>query len=668
MAVRTKLKIIVKDINMKKIGRLENAYKISYEKQWNVLWSAAFRLPLDDPKNEILESFRWVEIIDVAEGTDRSKDVQIGLYRLMLEKTVKNRATNEVSYTLQHALGTLLSNSLYKFHSLTNHYTDEVLAYLMNQQTIKHWKLGTIAFRRRFSYSWENENLLSALFSVPGPFDVRYQWTWDTTVYPFVLNLVEPDDVPKGRVLEGHNLIGFEIEKNPNALFNRIYGLGSGEGRNQLSVEKINGGKPYVEDAASIAKYGLHEYVWPDKRFVHADNLLASMKAKLAEWQEPKVTWEIRAVLLAKITGLTIDELKMGTVVRVQTKKFGKVDLRIVKERMEDILGNPGEIVLSVGGVLADLSTTQTDLEHRQQINELNAQGATTLLSDSYADNCDERYPASMDLYFDSDMVYINTVELTFNTKPFRAYSKAIKGGGATVSSTSAGGASTQTSSSGGGSVQGGTSASGGGSSQTSSAAGQATSTSAAGGDHKHVVFNNGRSPGTLPHGPYAYSDGAGNNLILEMAGSAYTVIETAESSGNHSHSVTTPAHTHNVNIPAHTHGFNVNIPAHTHSVSIPNHTHAITLPDHTHEIDYGIFEDSNSANKIQIKIDGQVIDFTATSGQRIDIVDYLQKETGSGDIVRGNHTIELLPNKRARIEAKVYARVFIQSQIGGKF
>ncbi len=650
------LKIIVKDLELNPIARLENAYKLSYDKQINALWNASFRLPLDDPKNELLSPFYWV---DITYG-----DKYIGLYQVMPKKSVFNRATREITYTLRHALGTLLSKSLFRFHSLTNYDTTYVLQYLMNQQEVKHWKLGKIDFKRKFSYSWENDNLLSALFSVPRPFDVRYQWTWDTTVYPFVLNLIEPSDKPVCRVQEGHNLIGLEINENPNVLFNRIYGLGSGEGRNQLSVEKINGGKPYVENAESIAKYGLQEYVWPDKRFVHADNLLASMKGKLEEWKQPKVTWEVRAARLADITGLSIDEFEMGQVVQIKTKKFGTIDQRIVKERMDDVTGNPGEMTLSIGGVIDDLSTSQTDLEHRQQINELNAQGATTLLSDSFMDNCDDSHPATMDLFFDSDMVYINTVELTLKTKPFRANSQATKGGGATVSSTSAGGASTQTSSSGGGSTQ--TSSSGGGSTQTSSAAGQATSTSSAGGNHAHKMFRWQGTTANIEQFTNCNFIATGNTTWISIPTLTDADLWTDESAGNHSHSVTTPAHQHSVSIPNHQHS--LNIPNHTHSVSIPNHTHAITLPDHNHEIKYGIYEDHDVANKLQIKIDGTIVDITATSGQRIDIVDYLQKESGSGDIVRGNHTIEILPNKRARIEAKVYARVFIQSQIGGKF
>lgn len=657
--MNSKLKIIVKDLKLNPIARLENAYKLSYDKELNVLWNASFRLPIDDPKNKHLSPFYWVDI--------HYGDKYIGLYQIMPKKTVFNRATREVTYTLRHALGTLLSKSLFKFHSLSNYDTRYVLDYLMNQQAVKHWKLGTVAFTRKFSYSWENENLLSALFSVPKPFDQRYQWTWDTTVYPFVLNLVAPSDEPVCRVQEGHNLIGFEVYENPNILFNRIYGLGSGEGRNQLSVEKINGGKPYVENKESIAKYGLQEYVWPDKRFVHADNLLASMKGKLEEWKQPKVTWEVRAARLADITDLSIDEFEMGKVVRIKTKKFGTIDQRIAKERMDDVTGDPGEITLSIGNVLDDLSTTQTDLEHRQQINELNAQGATTLLSDSFMDNCDDKHAATMDLYFDSDIVYVNTVELTFKTKPFRANSQATKGGGATVSTTSAGGSSKQTSSSGGGSVQGGTSQSGGSSSQTSSSAGQSTSTSTSGGSHNHKMFVAG---GTSAIDEYVYTNfrATGNTDWVSIKSLKQVDLYTDSSSGDHSHSVTTPAHTHSVNVPAHTHSFSVNIPAHTHTVDIPAHTHAITLPDHTHEIKYGIYEDHDVANKLQIKVDGKVIPVTATSGQRIDIVDYLAKEAGSGDIVRGNHTIEVLPNKRARIEAKVYARVFIQSQIGGKF
>lgn len=110
-----------------------------------------------------------------------------------------------------------------------------------------------------------------------------------------------------------------------------------------------------------------------------------------------------------------------------------------------------------------------------------------------------------------------------------------------------------------------------------------------------------------------------------------------------------------------------MSIPNHTHNISIPNHTHQITLPDHTHPLEWGIYEATESATSVDIVVDGKTIPYHETSQQRLNIVDYLRK-TSSGKISRGNHTIQIKPNKLARIEAQVICRVFIQSQLGGQF
>lgn len=653
-------------------ARLENAYQVSYEKKTNSLWTASFRLPLNDPKNEKVQFFHWVELTN--------GDEYIGLFRIMPKKTVHNRATNEISYDCEHAFATLLDNSLFKIHQLENWTTKQVIDYLLKKQHTQHWKLGQVDFVRYFHYSWENENLLSALLSVPKPFDEQFRWSWDTTSYPWTLNLVKPETKPVCRIKEGYNLIGFEISENPNNLFNRIYPLGAGEGINQLDIKRVNNGIPYLENKESIAKYGLREYVWADRRFTVEENLKSSCQALLDKWKEPAVSWEIRAIQLAELSGLTVDSFHEGDIVRVVTNDYGTLDLRILKEKAPDMTKTPWERELVIGSLQDDLGTTATDLERRQQINELYSQGATNITSVDFQDNCDANSPARLRFYINENVVNVNELELTYTTRAFRAYSKAIKGGGATVSSTSAGGGSTQTSSSGGGSTQtsssggGGTqtSSSGGGSSQTSSAAGQSTNTSSAGGNHRHIMFNNGSNPGSEPRYTRSFVDGLGQMVFMEISARGSAVIQTAESSGDHAHSVTTPAHTHGVSIPAHQHSVNipshqhnVSIPSHQHSVTIPAHTHQITLPNHTHEIEYGIFEYNSIPNRLTIKVDGVTIPITATSGDRISLIKYLQNNEGM--ITRGWHTIEILPNGLARMEAHLDLFLFIQSQLGGQ-
>ena len=685
------------NLNREYTAILENAYDVSYEKIENEIGSIDFSMPLYDTKNSMIQALQYVELTD-------NENEYIGLYRIMPSAIQKDKATSTIKYTAIHVLGTLLDSVLFGYHELVNRTTTEVINYVLGKQKTKHWVLKKCEFTRYFSYAWENENgLADALFSIPQAFDEDYMWRWNTQVYPFELSLVKPPTEPICRIQEGYNMEGFEIETDPNNLVNRVYPLGAGEGINQLNIKSVNGGKEYVEDTDSIKKYGLVEYVWVDQRFTIPQALKDNAINMLKKWSIPKVSWKVSAADLIKLTDtpLEIDKLRQGTVVMINTNEYGSFTLRIKKESKSDVFGAPQSIDLELGNLKDDINTTMSDLGRKQQINETYSQGATNILNYSYQDNCESAYPAEIEFFLDDDVFHVNTVELTFKTKRYRGYTKAVKGGGATVKSTSAGGASTQTSSAGGGSRQtssaGGGSvqstASGGGGSTTSgagggsyqggstNAGGGSTQTSSANGSHDHLMFNIIQGP------PQTVSKrtlraGGGGELYAETRGD---VFRTAGAADNHSHSVNVPnhshnfsinipAHSHNVNIPSHTHSVNipshthsVNIPSHTHQVKIPAHTHQVTLPNHTHPLEWGIYEAPSSATSVDIVVDGTTIPIHDTSQQRLNIVNYLRKTSG-GKISRGNHTIKIIPNKLARIEAQVICRVFIQSQLGGQF
>lgn len=650
------------NLNREYTAILENATKVSYEKLENEIGSIEFTMPIDDPKNETIQALKWVELTD-------NENEYIGLYRIMPSETKKDKNNYTIHYTATHVLGTLLDSVLFGYHELVNRKTVDVINYVLSRQKVKHWVLKKCEFTRYFSYAWENENgLADALFSIPKAFDEEYIWEWNTQVYPFELSLVRPSIEPVCRVQEGYNMEGFSIKSDPNSLVNRVYPLGAGEGINQINIKAVNNGVSYVEDAASIKKYGLVEYVWVDQRFTIEQALKDNALAMLKKWSEPKISWSVTATDLIKLTDtpLEIDKLRQGSVVMVNTNEYGSVNLRIKREAKSDVFGQPQALELDIGNVTGDINTTMSDLGRKQQINETYSQGATNILNYSYQDNCEAAYPAEIEFYLDDDVFHVNTVELTFKTKKYRGYTKAVKGGGGRVTSTSAGGGSVVSSSSGGGYSSGSTTSGGGGSTQTSSVNGQSTQTSSANGSHRHRMFITNSS-----YGPYQttkkWYKAEGTNfaefVVATNAGDLYT----EEAADNHSHTVSTPAHAHSISFPSHTHNFNVSIPNHTHNITIPNHTHQITLPDHTHPLEWGIYEASESATSVDIVVDGKTIPYHETSQQRLNIVDYLRK-TSSGKISRGNHTIQIKPNKLARIEAQVICRVFIQSQLGGQF
>lgn len=663
---------------------LENAYDVSYEKIENEIGSIEFSMPLYDTKNAMIQALQYVELTD-------NEDEYIGLYRIMPSTIQKDKSNYTIKYTAMHVLGTLLDSVLFGYHELVNRTTTEVINYILGKQKTKHWVLKKCEFTRYFSYAWENENgLADALFSIPAAFDEDYIWQWNTQVYPFELSLVKPPTEPICRIQEGYNMEGFEIETDPNNLVNRVYPLGAGEGVNQLNINSVNKNVPYVEDAESIKKYGLIEYVWVDQRFTIAQALKDNALNMLKKWSIPKVSWKVKAADLIKLTDspLDIDKLRQGTVVMINTNEYGSFNLRIKKESKSDVFGAPQELELELGNLKDDINTTMSDLGRKQQINETYSQGATNILNYSYQDNCEAAYPAEIEFYLDDDVFHVNTVELTFKTKRYHGYTKAVKGGGAKTITSEAGGKSTQTSSAGGGSVRstsaGGSSVrsttSGGGSYQGGSTqgGGGTSQSSAAGGDHNHTVMRYLGDVGkdeTVGTARMYQPLGSNFRVILKSASMPGDIV-TAGSSGNHSHTVNIPNHSHgfNINIPAHTH--NVSIPSHTHSVNIPNHTHTVqipshkhnvVLPEHTHPLEWGIFQASDSASSVDIIVDGTTLPKHETNQDRLNIVNYLKK-TSSGKIQRGNHTIKIKPNKLARIEAQVTCRVFIQSQLGGQF
>jgi hypothetical protein len=226
----------------------------------------------------------------------------------------------------------------------------------------------------------------------------------------------------------------------------------------------------------------------------------------------------------------------------------------------------------------------------------------------------------------------------------FFIYSKAIKGGGAIVSSTSSGGGTTATSSSGGGTTA--TSSSGGGVNKSTLSGGETTQTSS---------FSNPTF--------FVYS-----STKLPLTGATFdnhTHAVEVNDQLNHSHSVSMPAHAHDFSTPNHTHS--VTVPNHSHSVSIPNHTHDITLPDHTHAIDYGIYMLDRLPTAVLIKVDGNTVPHTTISGEKINLIPYLANDS-EGRVQRGWHTVTITPNDLGRVNAQITTQFFVQSRGGGSY
>jgi phage minor structural protein len=679
---------------MQLVAVLDNAFAVGYEMPLNNLWRASFSLPADDPKNAECRPLYYVEIFD--------GDERIDLFRIVPHAAQRDSSGQTITYQCEHVLATLLDDVMFQFHQIGNLgvYTRDVLEYILDKQLTPRWQLGTVSFARQFEYSWENENLLAALFSVPKPFVEEYMWTWDTSVYPWTLNLVEQpaieNDPNVTYIRYGHNMREIEREIDPTTLCTRLYCLGFGEGVNQLTIAEVNGGVPYL-DADTQAQYGIISKIWVDRRFEHPETLKARGEALLEELKHPRITYR------AKAADLGLQRFRTGSHVIVKDEELGiDITARVVNVRKPDITGAPGDIEIEIANRPLDIAGSIAELADRQRINEVYAQGATNFDSHDFADNCDPDHPAIMRFWVPEETVRINKVRLSFRVEPFRSYERAIEAAPATTSgpstrqTTAAGGQTTSGPSSRTTTAAGGQTTSGPSSRTTTAAGGQTTSgPSSKTTTEQTSTYNTTYYGGLYPQQNYDpdyttstvgdHNHGIPPGTQLAVAGGGYVVWSPSGAHnhmlGYHYHEFWGEPHVHGMD---HTHEIapHVHEMDHTHEIAPHvhemDHTHEIaphvhdmdhthTIPAHTHDIEYGIFE-GPTPTAVTVRVDGNVVPGLGTSADEVDIIPYLAKDSG-GKIQRGTwHTIEIAPNSLGRIVATVLTQIFVQSRGGGNY
>lgn len=604
----------VYDTSMQLVAHLENAFDLSYELPLNELWTATFSLPKDDPKAIYVQPFYYAEIFD--------GDRRVELFRMMpQELTRDDQAIIQVE--CEHVLATLIDDVLFQYHQIGNIgvYTPEVIRYVLDRQTNPLWKLVECDFSRQFEYKWENENLLSALFSIPQCFDEDYRWEWDTTTTPWGIAL---KTLPEGFVTDiqyRKNMRSITKSVDPTNVVTRLYALGYGEGDNQLDIRSVNDDVPYLEQ--NISTYGVKASVLVDRRFENAESLKAYAQAMLDTLCKPYVAYDVTTVDMSR-TSTTAQPFLPGDNVLIRDLEDGiNVILPIVKVKKSDVVGDPFAVELEVANAARDIAGSISDLAERSRISETYSQGATNLQQIAYADNADATHGLELSFYIPAEMARINKLLLRYTLESFRAYSKATDGGGARSSTTSSGGSTYQSTGSGGSEYISDSTGSGGGVYETT-------------------------------HG--AYVDAV--NVEYTVYGNDGSVI------GKTAPIYKVEAHEHTVEIEPHTHSVSFSIPSHTHSISIGSHSHSFSIPDHTHQIEYGIYQ-GGSANSAYLVVDGTQVN---TSEREVDIIPYLRK-SDDGKITRGSwHTVEIVPNNLTRISANLFIQLFVNSRGRGDY
>jgi phage minor structural protein len=611
-----KYSIKIYDPQMKELARLENAYGEGYDLPLNELWTCKFRLPKDDKKNQYCQPHYFVELFDSGK--------RVELFRI-LPSVMTREEVAYIEYECEHVLATLLDDVMFQYHQIGNLgvYTDRVIRYVLDQQTTKYWQLVDCDFKKQFEYKWENENLLASLFSIPKPFTEGYRWEFDTTSRPWGLSLKKIEKDYKADIQYKKNMQSIEKTVDPTNLVTRLYGLGYGEGDNQLTFKSINNGKPYLEK--NVRKYGLKSSILADRRFESAETLKDYTQKVLNDLSEPYVSYKLKAVDLSVENPNKNPRFMPGDNILVRDLEDDiNIIVPIVKVSKSDVRGNPFDVDLEVANKAKNVTGSISDLQERARINDTYAQGATNLQQIVYADNADQGHPLKIKFYIPQEMARINKLILNYTIEPFRSYSVGLEYKKSETQSTSSGGGTYQSES---------TSSGGGEYGSTSSGGGTATTT------HDMTTV-----------------DGGNTNFYLQSAkGTDWNRWITMYYVRRHEHQFSMEPHSHSFSVSPHSHSFTLNIPEHSHSV---------TIPGHTHQEKHGIYE-GERAKRCYLKVDGSTV---YNYNTEINLIPYLSKDDG-GKIQRGTwHEVEVVPDGLTRINASIFIQLFTNSRGGGDF
>lgn len=597
----------------------------------NGISTFSFKVPKSDTKIEYLKKRRFVRYDDGE------------AYRIIDIADVKN-AVGYKQASCEHALATLADDVMFQDHVVGNSGQDTafVINYILSFQRVRRWVLARCDFSYFYEYGWSSENLLNAIFSVAKPFVDLYKFETNTHVYPYELSLVRinPQAKPQFHVFERLNFLEEHRKEESGEVFTRLYGLGAGEGVNQVTISEVNGGVPYLDAPQSaIDEFGLISGVFIGREYDSPSTLKAIMEATLNEVCQPLVSSSVKAADLHEINRRDLLLARIGDVIQLSD---GYRTYITEKSKNHD---EPGNMTLGISNKTKDVASSLAALADRQRIESTYAQGATQLWANTTIDNASPSDGSVHPIWMPHDAKIVNSVMVKIEVSKFRAYSKTTAVGGQATRSSAEGG---------------------GGSTTSENATQGVTATTLFAMDYGGTETWSCQSAGSHGHsiGP-THSSGASNQLNTGTTSNHYHKYYgyTGHTHGNPS---TNDAGSHTHAMRRHYHIVYVETGPHKHNVTFTKHSHEFTTPEHSHPIEYGIFYASENPTSAMVYVNGSYV-FSIGTSYEGDITQYLIGNDGK--IPRGRYiNLKVVPNALARITISSAPQAFIQSKTGGRY
>ena len=652
-------KLIVLNRRLEPIADLENAFDLTEDERINTIGHMQFALPYNDHKNQYCEPFNYV------------RNPGGELYRIMMDsKTITE--TGDWEYRVEHVFSTLADKTIQRPIVLggvgAQGTTAAVLKHLLNMQDVRNWVLGECDFNFNFEYGFLGESLLSSILDVPHHFVEPFQWTFDTSRHPFVLNLkrLTPNADPEIYIETGKNRIKAVRHRDQTTVCTRLYPYGYGEYPNRLTIESVNNGVEFLQSPPEIFnRYpNAIERTFVDRRIQNPQSLLEIGQAILNEAQVPFEEYEVE---LTELGGDPFSTPALGKL--AEMVGFKRALITGIKWEHKEI----PKCTVTLANRPRNIADEVLQLRNRVRIESTYAQGVTQFWQAHKSENATPQRAASLPLFIPGSMRVINFVTVNIEVRPFEipiaGRQTELAGAGVWTSS----GPSMANSGNANANITVGQHTGNSGNASANITinqhAGNTSGATASITNMQHPGFSGTEASNVAGRVGSAHNHGIPDSTVVNTGSTTRTFLESGAHSHpsrgilfsqsahahgiNHNHTITQTTHSH-----AMSHGHAVSQTAHSHTIA---HTHTTETPTHRHLLEPGIAPIGNPTSFV-LRINGQ--NHQTVQGRQLQR-DIRQFMTGQDGQINTNfmHRIEVLPNAPAHVSITIFVQGFLMAE-----
>ena len=325
-------------------------------------WFRAEKMPLNlEERNSTATVTVGPEAPEIAINDWLKDDTEPGKGIIWRVKSVQNQVdTKTRTIGLEHVIQSLKDQVIFGSvepknitgnNSSTTCTARQAITYALGKQSEVIWQLGRLTDNPSNPYTFNGENIFTALETVTSSIDGA-QWEYDLTSLPFTLNIVRQPSGFQSEMRMRRNITTLNIQIDRTRMYTRHYPIG----KNNLHISG-----DYVSK---------NERTWGVVAKVETDQS-QDTEAKLRAWSldrlirhcEPLVTVTIGGIELSEDTGESLDHIVIGRNCRLPLPEYGTtMTERVTKMSWADKIKEPKKVTVTLANLVEDVASIVNSL------------------------------------------------------------------------------------------------------------------------------------------------------------------------------------------------------------------------------------------------------------------------------------------------------------------